>query len=841
MTASPTLQWSSAVQDILACARGRLPAAFLSRRLADLGLGEVPPLPREDLARFEQAVDLVNLLASGRPAPAGVKPDQAMAAAFPDDHATLGKLRPLAQAHLSSLRPAKAPGRKPEEARAPEREARHDRPERRPMRDDRGPMRDDRGPRRDDRRGDYGDRREPRATPPPRPPRVSWEQYLAMHFGSPAPVVPAPAPAAEPAAPVAEGAAAAEGAAPAPAPAVVPPAPVVPALAPVLPPSLAAWSVDGDAKRQLARIRDRVVQVATKPAEQELAPLVRELAFAILRPPLGVRDDLRLMIAEHLGRLGIAVSVAALHPPPPVAALRRDWEGLLAARGPDDAAVAQAWKKLIEAHPEARGKLEAEREHERTELVKRFAQSLREHGDEAPQTAELRSRLLARVAGAAAVVEAETARWKAAAEAAATCGKLIAERGWGHPEVAAAIAACEAADPGAAGRFEQQRRHEREELERRFRNALRQGGPDHETVTAAIAHLSERFPAEGAAAAARRERARRGEDLSQQEQARREAGKSLSEVHLGSAEHRPWLLRAAPRWRLVVSVTGARQREAREPKDAAREGGREGKEQSKEGERPRRGGHAVALLVPGAVEGGLVPAGFRAPECGRLDELDAAFQSVLDRPWGVVGLALSDCPDRGAGAWGDAAAALAALVSATLPVEGRCELALELPAWAEADAGQLAALDRALAAGGSRIAVARTTGGDDAAAALAEALCWTWGGKRDSETARLRQSGLAGSCFLQPSPAVRDTLARLGEGALPGWNALSALQVEAAGDANGAAAALLARCGERLAADAESATALHRHLAGQARGRSAEPARLARELAWFESTGGSLL
>jgi hypothetical protein len=107
MLLSPSQRWSSAVQDIFACARGRLPASFLERKLADVGLPGLKPLPNADLPRFEKAIDLVNALVDGRPAPGGVKPDAAMIAAFPEDHATLGGLRTLAQEYISFMRPSK--------------------------------------------------------------------------------------------------------------------------------------------------------------------------------------------------------------------------------------------------------------------------------------------------------------------------------------------------------------------------------------------------------------------------------------------------------------------------------------------------------------------------------------------------------------------------------------------------------------------------------------------------------------------------------------------------------------------------------------------------------------
>lgn len=848
MNATPSQRWSSAVHDLFACVRGRLPAAFLERKLAELGLAAVKPLQTADLPQFDKAVDLVNAVIAGRPAPGGLKPDAAIIAAFPEDHPTLGPLRVLAQDYVASMRPAKAAdkGRKPLDV-LPERGGRQDRQDR-PDRQERF-ARPDRAPR---------PAAPPvRPPPPPRPPRITWEQWLERHLGpqapgtpaSAAPVVDAAVPAAD-AAPVA--AVTADGAAAAPAPVAAP----VPAAAPAVyvPPVLANWPVDAEARRHFVRIRDRVNAVIA--AKADPAAALRELAFAILRPPQIVRDDLRALIAEHLQQQGVVVTTSALYPPPPVAALKRDWENLLAARGPADPAVEGAWRKLITAHPEARAKLEAERTQELDDLLRRFAAALRDGGEQDARTGEIRAHIEARHANAAERIAAELARFHAAAEAAAATGRLIAERGWEDAEAIAAIAALDRIDPGARQRLESQRRHERDELDRRLRTACREQGPDHEATQAALKHLAARFPTEGAAAAARLDRIRRGEDLAQQEKERREAGRSLSAVHLATTEHRLPRLHAAPRWRLVIAVAGVRPaapgreardaKEVKETKDAkdakdAKEAkdGREGRNN-----RPRRNGHAVGWLIAGACEHGPVPAGWRAADSGSLDELDACVQAVADRAGGVIGLALTDCPER-AGAWADAAWTLTALVAAALPVANACELAVELPAWAEVE--DVAALDAALtalgttlSANGRTVRVTRAAAGDDHAASLAEAVAWTWGGRKDADSARLRQSGLAGACLLQPTPALRESLAQVGAGNLPAWPVWSALLAEAAAEPEGLAEALLARVHERLTTQPEAITALHRHLTGMARGRIADPARLARELAWLDGVAAAL-
>ncbi|MBN8526583.1 MAG: hypothetical protein J0M02_14715, partial [Planctomycetes bacterium] len=135
MSLSPSQRWSSAVQDIFACARGRLPATFLERKLADLGLAGIKPLPNAELPAFEKAIDLVNALVDGRPAPGGKRPEEAMAAAFPEGHATLGGMRVLAQEYIAFMRPSKKA--KPQPAAAPVAVA-----ERRDERGE-GPLRDD--------------------------------------------------------------------------------------------------------------------------------------------------------------------------------------------------------------------------------------------------------------------------------------------------------------------------------------------------------------------------------------------------------------------------------------------------------------------------------------------------------------------------------------------------------------------------------------------------------------------------------------------------------------------------------------------------------------------------
>ncbi|HAT09755.1 MAG TPA: hypothetical protein DCS97_04015 [Planctomycetes bacterium] len=765
MVASPSQRWSSAVHDLFACARGRLPASFLERKLAEIGLSAVKPLPHADLQRFEKSVDLVNALVAGRGAPGGAKPDVALAAAFPDDHATLGGLRVLAQEYITSMRPAKAAKPKPAAegvpvaapAIAPPRE----------QHDQRGP----REPR------EQRERRDPRpviAPPAPRPPRITWAAWSARHLGGEAPAAPADGP------------------------------------APFLPASLTGWPADADAKRQLARIAERLAGVlTTKNAGNDPAAAVRELAFAILRPPLAVRDDLRHLLAEHLQQQGVQITVSALYPPPPVAALKRDWEGLLAARGPEDPAVAAAWQRLLDAHPEARAKLESERSAELEDLLKRMGNAARAEGEDSEPARGLRSRIESRFSGVAERIAAELTQVRAAAEAAAATGRLVAERSWSDPEVAAAIAALE---PASRERLLAQRRHELDELDRRFRAALKEHGPEAEATLTALGHLRARFPDEGTNAAERLTRIRRGEDLAQQERTRREAGRSLSSVHLGSAEHRPTRLNAAPSWRLVVVIAGQR-------------GGRGGEGKG------RRHGHAVGLLLDRALPHGPVAATWRAPECADLDELDHAVQAIADLPCGVIGLPLADCPERGGDTWLDAVAALTLLARCAI---GDATLSVELPAWAETtDQAALEAVASAL--GATRVAC------PDHATALAEAIAWSWSGRREADEARIRQSGLAGTCLLEPSPALRENLAAALAGTVPSWPAWGALIDESAGDTGGLAEALLKRVGLRIAGDHEAVGALHRHLVGLARGRIADPARLDRELATFDALAGTQL
>jgi hypothetical protein len=770
MVASPSQRWSSAVHDLFACARGRLPASFLERKLAEIGLAAVKPLPHADLQRFEKAVDLVNALVAGRGAPGGAKPDVALAAAFPDDHGTLGGLRVLAQEYITSMRPAKAAKPKPAAegapvpATAPQSAPPREQRDQRDHRDQRGP----REPR------EYRDPRPVIAPPAPRPPRITWAAWSARHLGGEAPAAPAEGP------------------------------------APFLPASLTGWPADADAKRQLARIAERLAGVlTTKNAGNDPAAAVRELAFAILRPPLAVRDDLRHLLAEHLQQQGLQITVSALYPPPPVAALKRDWEGLLAARGPEDPAVTAAWQRLLDAHPEARAKLESERAAELEDLIKRLGNAARAEGEDSEPARGLRSRIESRFSGVAERIAAELSQVRAAAEAAASAGRLVAERSWSDPEVAAAIAALE---PASRERLLAQRRHELDELDRRFRSALKDHGPEAEATITALGHLRARFPDEGANAAERLSRIRRGEDLAQQERARREAGRSLSAVHLGTAEHRPTKLHAAPAWRLVVVIAGQR-------------GGRGGEGKG------RRHGHAVGLLLDRPLPHGPVAAAWRAPECSDLDELDNAVQTIADLPCGVIGLPLADCPERGGDAWLDATAALALVARCAI---GEATLNIELPAWA-------GAIDEAALTGVATAFNATRSACPDHATALAEAIAWSWSGRREADEARIRQSGLAGSCLLEPSPALRDNLAAALAGSIPTWPAWGALVEEAAGDAGGLAEVLLTRIGTRIAADHEAVGALQRHLVGLARGRIAEPARLSRELATFDTLAGAQL
>ncbi len=912
MNATPSQRWSSAVHDLFACARGRLPASFLERKLADLGLAAVKPLTKDDLPKLEQAVELVNALITGQPPPSGKKPEAAMLEAFPDGHATLAPLREVAQAYVASMRPAKpekarrpAEGAAPAAAGAPALLAAGTAPTAAPARQaQRGEYGQNRGGyRQNDRQGDrpqernvYGGR-PPAGRPaapqrtepvrPPPPPRITWEQWLALHLPEAAPATPAaPAPvpaaaevasttpsaestpaatSAEAASPaVTEPAIAAPVPAPAPAPAPTPAAPAGPA--PFVPPALATWRIDGEMKRLIARIRDRVVGVlaaaksgkdgkgdpadpgdaAKKNDKNDLAAALRELAFAILRPPLPVRDDLRALIAVHLQSHGVQVTVGGLYPPPPVAVLKRDWEALLAARGPADPAVEAAWRKLIEAHPEARAKLEHERTQEFEDLLRRFTAAVAEHGEADPRAGELRGRLESRHAGAAERIAGELARIKAAAEAAAQVHRLIAERNWEDAEVVAAIAGL---DPQERQRIETQRRQELDGLDRRLRTSSKENGPDAEATLAALAHLNQRFPSQGAAATARLERIRRGDDLAKQEQARRDAGRSLSSVHLGSAEHLVSRQKPAARWRLVVALAGARPgrpgRSGTDPAKAEAETDKSGSstETANPGRRAPVRGKSVGWLMSGDLAHGPVAAGWRAADSGSLDELDACLQTVVDRDGGVIGLPLSGTTGPNS-PWADAAWTLAALAALTLPCEGASEIAVEVPAWAELpDADALGAalgnLGTAVSAPGRRITLTLTTANDHAAS-LADAVAQGWDGRKDSDAARLRQSGLLGNCLLVPSAALLEAVSKLGNGELPSWPAWSSLLDDAANEPAGLAAALLERIRHRVVAEPAAVTALHRHLTSLARGRIADAAKLARGLAWLENVAESL-
>jgi len=809
MSESSSQRWSSAVFDLFACVRGRLPASFLERRLADHGLTGVKPLTKDEVPRFEQAVELVGNLIAGRQAPGGLKPDAALAAAFPDGHPTLAGLRPLAIAYVEEMRPSKADKRKAAEA-----------PSEAPTRDDRS--RPGRGEARGRPSGDRGanERSQGRSdgarpAPAPRPPRVQWLGWLELHLAPPA----------APAIPVAATTdASGATSAPAPSPAATP-APAV-----WVPPALAQWMIDAEARRNIARIRDRVVAVLADKAEPAAA--LRELAVALLRPPLGVRDDLRGLIIEYFQQQGLTVPMAALFPPPAVATLKRDWEDLLAKHGPADPTVEAAWKALIDAHPESRAKLEAERSHDLEDLVRRFTQCVRQHGEADKRTADISARLIARHVSGPDRIATELAKIAAIDEAVNCAGQLVATHGWESAEVLAAISTL---DPQARQHLESKRRHEFDELDRRVRTASREHGPAAEATVTALARLRERFPTEGAAAAARLERFRRGDDIAQQEKERRDTGRSLSSVHLASAEHRLPHLRAATQWRLVIALNGTRPAAApaKESKDAKPKGE----------SRPRRDGHAVGWLFTGGCERGPVTAGWRAAESGSLDELDACVQLVVDHDGGVIGLPLSDCPEHQGNAWSDVVRALATLTVVALPTTGPCTIAVELPTWADLSEAQLddllTSISIATAAAQRQITLVRAIS-TDLAASLVDAVALSWHGRKDADSARIRQSGLVGTCLLQPSATLRDAIAQIGNGTIPTWTAWSALLNDAVNEPDGFAPALLAQVRRRISATPEALQGLHRHLTTLARGRIAEPARLARELAWLEESAAPL-
>lgn len=785
MPSTPSQRWSSVVHDLFACARGRLPPAFLAQRLKDAGAEDIQPLPAGDIPRLERAVDLVNAIAAGRPIPGGQTHAAALDAAFPADHPTLAGLRRLADEHLAALRPAKREARRepagaagqpsaaatpatgpaaagdaaapaagatapaPQggsgEPAAPRREARARHPER-----GEAPARGERGPRRPARP-------EPEERRAPAAPAVSWEAWRAHCLPT---------------------LAGTEGARPA-----------------ALPEPLAAWTIDDEARRIVLRIHERCAEVVQAAPEQREAAL-RELTFAILRAPLAVRDELRTMLADFLQRQGLSVARSALYPPPPLAAMKKRWEELLAERGAADPAVQQAWERMLAAHPEARAKLEAERERELSQLLRRLEAAARNEGADAAAVAELRAQIFARFAAVGERVDAVLAAVRRAQEAAALAGRLVAERPWDDPEVQAALAAL---DEPARRHFDEQRQHELEELQRRFQAALREQGPDGEAVQTALERLATRFPAERAAAEQRLQARRRERALAEQERAREAEGRSPSAVHLGAQEHRLPRLAPQPAWRLLVV--------AAEPPAGGE----------------RRPGRVVVLALPAdAALRAALPADWRPERCERLEELDLAVQTLLDAPGlGILGLPTAE-------GRGPAETAALALRLACLALPRRERLVVRLLAAEPLDAG---ALSGALANGPVPLEIAADASGDQGLA-LARALAASWAGDRPSDGARVRQSGLLGGCLLSPPPAVPEALRHLWERRLPPTPLIHALIDAAEDDAGGVVEALLAAVADRLAEDGEALLALHRHLMAQRR--HGDPARRARALAWLE-------
>ncbi|MCX8039411.1 MAG: hypothetical protein N3B15_02390 [Planctomycetota bacterium] len=772
----------------MACARGRLPPSFLERRLADLGLSGVPPLPGSDIARLEHAVDLVNAIAAGRPIPGGVPPAAALDAAFPADHPTLAALRRLADEYLAALRPSKRDKREaassappsaapPRAASAPPPAsagearpasappaARHEPPAQAAPAEE---------PRRaEEPRAERGARetrpaRAPRALRSERTPRVSWESWLAYCFPAVSELATAaPAPAAS-----------------------------------ELPPALASWTIDDEARRCLLRIRERMAHVEqARERGEDLAPALRELAFAILRAPLEARDELRTMIADAWRRRGLACERSALYPPPSLSVMKRRWEALLAERGPEDPQVQAAWEQLLAAHPEARAKLEQERQRELQGLLERLRAVACAEGADAAAVQELRARLVARFAGVEPRIAEILAAARAAEAAVAHAGKLIAERHWEDPEVQAALAAL---DERQQRRFAEQRQRELAELTRRFATALREQGPDAEATQAAQARLAARFPSEAAAAERQCARARRERALAEQERAREAAGRALSGVHLGSHDHRLSRLAPHPRWRLLAVVA--------EPLE---QGG-------------QRRGVCVVLALPddAALPPAGLPAGWRADACADLEQLDRAVQTLLDAPQlGILGVTMAE--DEA-----PSAAQLQALRWALLVLErrGPQRLVIESPASAEERAALLSALRKAAPSSELEIVEAART---EPRWALAEALALSWLGERAADRARIAQSGLLDGCLLAPPAALRETIQHLGEGRLPPTAAIHGLLDLAAEDSGGVIEALLAAVGDRLGEDSEALLALHRQLLS--RGRGGDPAHRARALAWLD-------
>lgn len=354
--------------------------------------------------------------------------------------------------------------------------------------------------------------------------------------------------------------------------------------------------------------------------------------------------------------------------------------------------------------------------------------------------------------------------------------------------------------------------------------AARSRGPT-DAVTREIHHrLVARFPNLKPAAAkslafAEAARAR--------EEARRRIvrqGGLASTVRPGGTSHRIQDLPAAPRWKLLVDETGSRFDE---------------KEQG-------RLGRLVGLLVPEAVTLPALAGKAHAVDASDPCELDQRLQRVLDEPVGIFGVTLDALPPAPGDRWVAGVLEVVHWTLRLLTVDGPTEIDVVVEQrgehqarsdWSALFAEVLRHLGESNPERYRHLTLRPRViqKGDDPCNGYVDAIAHTWGSRAQDSRARLRQSGLVGSCLHDgDGTALREAWDVLRRGADVDGDAWSRLLSAPEAATAGSVPSLLleqleAACRSRPALWQRYFDAVRRHLDGKA----VRLGVLGREVAWL--------
>jgi hypothetical protein len=365
----------------------------------------------------------------------------------------------------------------------------------------------------------------------------------------------------------------------------------------------------------------------------------------------------------------------------------------------------------------------------------------------------------------------------------------------------------------------------REGLER-LKRLARMHGPEAEATSRAAAELRREFPEITKSIRKELDFAADVRARAVEARERRTRHEALSTVHPGAPHHRLDRLPAAPSFTLLVDETGS-------TFESGAPAGREGR--------------LVGVLVPDGVELPPLPPGAHAANAS-LAAVDARVQAVLDAPVGILGITTAAFDAAPGDLWSVGVAELIHWVARLMPLEGETSLEVKVEARGTLAAGAScealrAEIVRSLVEadparyGRLRLHIDPVAKDGHPLLGYADALAFTWGSRSEASRARLRQSGLLGSCLLggraDELRALREILRRGAEIDGASWETLVS-HPDAAND-DSLVATQLARLGEASRQQPglwrRFLEATHLHLDSKA----LRLGILGREVAWLDS------